>query len=190
MSTVRSSKRLRVPGLAKSATRKNQAEEEPHPWSQKQKRILFNNVYDEYLDKQSASSIDWHKVSARVRVGADACKAQFYAVQHDLRDRSQPRMPSWTRDQIERVVNGAHEIEIQALRKENVQREIDWGKVASSYAPGRLPQECKRIYDTYHYLCRTTLGISSLNPHLLGLLGVAGLVFVYGFYQPLAGMFF
>ncbi|KAJ1946984.1 hypothetical protein GGF37_000761 [Kickxella alabastrina] len=170
-----------------------------HQWSEKQERILYNHIYDEYLDNAAANSssvsIDWKKVANRVRVESEICKSKFYDMQSDLKDQTQPRVSLWTRAEIERVVRGARDEEKKAMRAGKV--EADWTRVAEIHTTGRSPAECKRIYDMYYHLCRTKLGIfgggssgseddNKKSAKILGIMGVAGLVCVFVIFEPFA----
>ncbi|ORX72451.1 hypothetical protein DL89DRAFT_266013 [Linderina pennispora] len=89
----------------------------------------------------------------------------------------------WTRDEVEKVIRGAHKAEKEALRRG--EQDINWEDVVKETRLARDPNECRRIYDTYYHLCRVNLGLDGSNPKILGLVGVLGLAGVYILGEPL-----
>ncbi|KAJ1948115.1 hypothetical protein FBU59_001742 [Linderina macrospora] len=152
-----------------------------HPWTQKQERILYHNIYNEYLSK--SKPIDWNRVSTRVQAEQSECEAKFFQLQQGLQDWSAPRMGIWTRDEVEKVIRAAHKAEKEALRQGK--REIDWENVVKETKLARDPSECQRVYDTYYYLCRVNLGLDGSNGKILVLVGVLGLVAVHTLADPI-----
>ncbi|KAJ1964355.1 hypothetical protein GGI12_001468, partial [Dipsacomyces acuminosporus] len=161
-------------------------QQNPHQWTQKQLRVLFNNIHSEYFDK--SLPIDWSRVEKRVQVNGDICKAKFYELQHELKDQTRPRNPMWGRAEIERVVRCAREVQKEGLRQGI--RDIDWSKVAELASARRSPEECRRIFDSYYYLCRVDISMSDSTKKLVGLAGLLGLVAVAGFAEPLMAAIF
>ncbi|KAI8319259.1 hypothetical protein GQ54DRAFT_299466 [Martensiomyces pterosporus] len=152
-----------------------------HQWTQKQLRVLFNNIHSEYLEK--SVPIDWKRVGQRVQVDSSSCQTKFYALQRELKDQATPRNPIWSRSEIEKVIRCAREVQKESLREGRT--EIDWAKVSKLSSERRTPQECKRIFDNYYYLCRVNVSMSSSTTKMLGLVGVFGLVCIFGLGEPL-----
>ncbi|KAJ2336874.1 hypothetical protein GGI00_000584 [Coemansia sp. RSA 2681] len=169
MSTLRGGMQRRAPALtAKRHT--------PGQMSPEQTQTLFNYVHDEYLDQHKGNEIDWRWVGMHVKVDGNLCKSRFYELQKGLLDHAQPRNPMWSREELEKMVRAARRAERPALLTSSGRREVDWAKLAAECAPGRVPEECKRIYDTQKHLCRTRIGAPSFKVQIAVLFGVGTLL--------------
>ncbi|KAJ2741733.1 hypothetical protein GGI20_004981 [Coemansia sp. BCRC 34301] len=178
MSTLRGSMKRRAPVL--SAKRQT-----PNKMSPEQTQALFNYVHDEYLDQQKGNEIDWRWVGKHIKVDGNICKSRFYELQKGLLDHTQPRNPMWSRKELENVVCAARKAERPALLTSSGKREVDWPKLAAECAPGRVPEECKRIYDTQKHLCRARIGAPSFKVQVSVLLGIGILLLVETFFDDL-----
>ncbi|KAJ2730995.1 hypothetical protein IW152_004873, partial [Coemansia sp. BCRC 34962] len=135
MSTLRGSlQRRRAPALPGTKSKKKTA-----VLSQEQTQSLFNYVYDEYLDNHKGHEIDWRWVGMHIKVDGNICKEQFYEMQKELVDHSQPHSTMWTREELEKVVRAARKAEQPHLLI-NEKLKIDWAKLAKC-VPGRRPEE-------------------------------------------------
>ncbi|KAJ2723392.1 hypothetical protein GGI07_002667 [Coemansia sp. Benny D115] len=167
-----------------------------YQWPEKKLRVVYHYVHDKFIDPAAANGaaaeINWAKTGARVGMDSETCKEMFYDLQRGLKDNSHARAPIWTREEIERVVRGAREHEKTALRAGT---KVDWDKVAKEYTNGRrTPQECKRIYESFFYLCRTNINpfakkIDTVEKalQLASFIGLACIILIF---EPFTGMLF